>query len=212
MWGRTYIEDLEREFKTDKMRDKRVFHDLNIRVQDPEELRRHSIEILSDNGYHVSLNEMTEFEDNTEFEGLFRGGRLKPLKTIIKGVKTNPLGPRYPLIWKVMIIIGIISVIGVFLPYPELNHDLLFWVSIIAIFTGFFVYLIKENAALTLWIKMVGIYDAEGIKADVRLIISADADKERKDMLSRLKEDVSYIYDDLARRYIKDVKPEERIV
>ncbi len=210
-WRRPYVEDLEKEFKTDKLRDKRVFHDLNIRVQDPEEFRRRCVETLTDNGYRISLNEMTEFE-STEFKNFFRGGRLKPIKSIIKGVKSKSIGAKYPAIWKILLTVFVIALIGYFLPYEELNKDLLFWTTMITLPLGLMVFLMKESVKSMAWVKMVGVYDVEGLKADLRVVISADTDKDKKEILNKLKDDMSYVYDDLARKYMKKVKPEDRMI
>jgi len=211
MWGRPYIEELEKEFKTQNLRNKHILHDLNIRVSDPEEFRRRCVNTLADNGYKVELNEMVEFED-PEFKTFFRGGRLKPIKNIIKGVKEQSIGARYPLLWKALILLGLVCLTTYFLPFEELNKSLLFNLTIILLLLGLSVFLIKESASSYIWIKTVGIYDVEGVKADLRVLISADTDTRRKQITKSLKDDVAYLYDELARRYIKKIAPKERMI
>ena len=120
MWGKPFLHDLEKEFKTSKMRDRHVFHDLNLRVNDPDEFRATSLEYLRGLGYSVGVNEMTDFEEG-EFSNFFRGGRLKPLKSVLKASKITKLGSRFPFIWKLLVLVGIVSFSSFLLPYEELN-------------------------------------------------------------------------------------------
>lgn len=210
MWGRPLVEGVEKEFKTDSLRNKRVFHDLNMRVNDPEELRMTIVETLSSMDYDVSLNELTEFDD-VEFDKFFRAGRLKPVKVLVKSVKRERKGSRFPLIWKTLVIIGIVSLIAYFTPINELNKQLLFYLTISSLIIGAGLFMIKEVVKSGLWVKVVGVYDIENVKADVRLVIAAEVDK-GEDELEKLKEDASAFYNILGRKYIKETKPADRLI
>ena len=61
-WRKPFIDSIEEEFKTSKLRNARIFHDINIRVADPDELRANIIEYLRGLGFYISVNEMTEFK------------------------------------------------------------------------------------------------------------------------------------------------------
>src|SRR4030042_5788464 len=131
MWGKPFVENLEKEFKTDQLRDKHVFHDVNLRVNDPDEFRVTGIEYLRTLGYVVDVNEMSDFEESEEFSKFFRGGRLKPLRNVIKARKLSFLGSRFPHTWRLLSLVGFVAMIGYFLPYEELNKDLLFYLLIL---------------------------------------------------------------------------------
>jgi len=209
MWGKPLVEEVEKEFKTNELKNKRVFHDLNIRVNDPEELRMSIIETLTSMNYDVSLNELTEFED-VEFDKFFKAGRLKPVKVIIKSVKRERKGSRFPVLWKALILLGVLALVGYFLPVSELNKELLFYTTIALLVLGTLLFMIKEIIKSGLWVKAVGIYDVESVKADVRLVIAADIDK-GEDELEKLKEDASAFYEVISRKFIK-AKPTEQLI
>ncbi len=196
------VEKYEREFETKKMRDRRLFYDLNIRVGDPEELRSDVNELLQDMDYDVVLNELTKFED-AEMDKMFMGGRLKPLKAVIKAKKIVRKGPKFPLIWKTFFILGLVSIVISLLP-----KDFGFTGTFRYISLGFFVlaglvYLIKEKIPLVIWIKIVGIYNVQDEQADVRVVLAGDILKEDKTVFSKLEDELSEVYNVLARKYIK---------
>jgi len=212
MWGKPYVTNVEREFKTDKMRDRHVFHDVNLRVNDPEDFRVTSVEYLRSLGYIVDVNEMTEFEQDDEFSKFFRGGRLKPLKNVIKARHSSYLGSRFPTVWKLLLLVGITSLISYFLPFEELNKDFLFYTFTISlIFAGLF-YLIKKVVVSSVWVKMVGVYDAESVKADVRLIISADISESESKVFDKLRDDVAEFYNLVSHRYLRKPVKEDSLV
>ncbi|HLE05812.1 MAG TPA: hypothetical protein VI790_00510 [Candidatus Nanoarchaeia archaeon] len=203
MWGKTFITHLEGEFKTDKLRDKHVFHDASLRVNDPEEFRLTCVDYLRGLDFIVDANEMTEFEGDDEFSKFFRSGRLKPLKNIIKARRRTNIGSRYPLIWRLLLLTGIISLIGYFMPYEELNKDLLFYITTISIILSGVLYLIKKVILSSVWIKMIGVYDVEDMKSDVRVIISADTNESDLRVFDKLRDDISEFYELISRRYMK---------
>jgi len=203
MWGKPYVTNVEKEFKTERMRDKHVFHDANLRVNDPDEFRVTSIEYLRSLGYIVDLNEMTEFEQDGEFTKFFRGGRLKPLKNVIKARKSSFLGSRFPVMWRLLFLVGVISLIGYFLPYDELNRDLLFYIFTLSFISSGLFYLIKKVVISSVWVKMIGVYDVEGTKADVRVIISADTSESSQKVFDRLRDDTAEFYDLVSRKYLR---------
>ncbi|MBD3312679.1 hypothetical protein GF352_04475 [archaeon] len=205
-WGKSFVHNLEKEFRTEQMRDKRVFHDVNLRVNEPAELRVTCLEYLRSLGYVVDINEMSEFEESNEFNKFFRGGRLKPLKSIVKARKSSYLGSRFPHAWRLLFIVGLVAVIGYFLPFEELNKDLLFYT-----FTGSFIlagifYLIKKVVTSSIWMKIIGVYDVEGVKADVRVVISADTSEGAPKVFDNLRDEAAELYDLISRKYIREPK------
>jgi hypothetical protein len=215
---KTVIEKYEEEFKTEHMRNKHIFYDLNVRAGDPEELRSFSAELLSDLGFTTILNEMTKFED-VEFEGIFRGGRLKPTKIIIKSLKELDKGPKFPFAWKFFLTIGIISLLLYLVPWQWIQQSsfLLEWKNYSPWFAGIFillaliVYLIKEKIGLAIWLKIAGIYDVESEKCDVRIMISGDSEKRDKEAFKKIESDLSELYDVIAKRYVKRKEKEIKI-
>lgn len=210
MWGKPFISQIENEFKTDKLRNKHVFHDANLRVNDPEEFRVSSVDYLRGLDFIVDANEMTEFEGDDEFEKFFRGGRLKPLKNIIKARRRTNVGSRYPLIWRLLLTAAIISLIGYFMPYEELNKDLLFYITTISIILSGIFYLTKKVIISSVWVKMIGVYDIEDMKSDVRVIISADTNESDLKIFDKLRDDISEFYELISRRYMK--KADETLI
>ncbi|MCW1296525.1 MAG: hypothetical protein OH319_02490 [Candidatus Parvarchaeota archaeon] len=215
---KTVIERYEEEFKTEHMRNKHIFYDLNIRAGDPEELRSFSMELLEDLGFTTILNEMTKFDD-PEFEGIFRGGRLKPTKSIIKSLKELDKGSKFPIIWKIFLAIGIVSLLLYVLPWSLVQESTILsewksyslWIGGIFILAAIIVYYIKEKIGLAVWIKIAGIYDVEDEKCDVHLMISGDSEKKDKEAFKKLENDLAELYDVISRKYIKRKEKEPKI-
>jgi hypothetical protein len=201
------VDKYEKEFKTDRLRDKHLFYDLNIRVGDPEELRTTAVELLADSDYTIRLNEMTKFEDK-EFDKMFMGGRLKPLKSIIKAGKNVKKGPKFPLLWKIFVLLGL-----AFLALRFISPDMfggeptnnLLYAGIFFLLLSLAVYMIKKIVPLALWIKIVGIYNVEDQQADIRLVLAGDTKKKDKEAFGKLEDELSEIYSVLARKYMKKI-------
>lgn len=207
------VEKYEEEFKTQTMRNRKLFYDLFARVGDPEELRAHCSQILDTLEFKSPLNELTKFEESTELEGMFLGGRLKPVKGIIKAIKEVKRGSRFPKLWKILLLLGLISIILFISPslIPQslsFKQEYFLYGGISLILLSILLFLIKEKIHLYTWVKIVGVYDIESEKADVRIVIAGDCDKKDMDAFSKLEEDVSELYNELARKYVK--KKEEK--
>lgn len=216
--GKTVIEKYEDEFKTDRMRNKHIFYDLNVRTGDPEETRAYSAELFKDLDYSTVLNEMTKFED-AEFEGIFRGGRLKPLKSIMKGVKEFNKGVKYPLVWKLFFGLSVLSILLTFakslvenIPILAAWSDFGWYVAAVMLIVAFIAYQVKKKIGLALWVKLAGIYDVESQKADLRMIIAGDCAEKDKEAFMKLEDDVSEFYNVVARKYVKRKEGEAAVI
>jgi len=201
MFFKSRVEKLEDEFKTDKLKNKYMFYDLNIRAADPEEVRTFSSEVLQELGFYPILNKFTKFED-VELEGIFTGGRLKPVKSVIKGVKKVKRGPKYGLLWKLLSLIGIGLLIYYLIPGNVPNYQVLY-LSILFLLLSLFVYMIKKTLVLEVWVKLAGIYDVSSEKSDLRVIIASDAKDRSRESFKILEEDINEFYNELASKYVK---------
>ena len=212
---KTIVEKYEDQFKVKKMQNKHIFYDLYSRVGDPEELRRFVGELLQDMDWKTTLNESTSFED-ADMEGIFRGGKLKPFKTIVKSYKTHKKGPRFPWLWKLLALIGVFF-LGTYF-YTLINTDVtwttniknwILWMTPLWFAGSIAVYSIKETVRMALWVKLAGIYDIGSEEADLRIVISADAEKRDKQAFNQLESDVAEFYNVVARRYVKKTEREK---
>lgn len=209
MFGKKTIEKYEDEFSVDNMRDKHLFYDLNIRVGDPEEVRLRTAELVGDMDYSILLNEYTKFED-VEFENIFRGGRLKPIKNVVKALKKVELGTRFSFLWKLFALIGLVMILIYFWPQPGINKTNILIITITSFVIGIILFLIKKTAELDVWIKIAGIYDVESGKADIRLLLAADATD--KGIYKKIESEVGEMYNELARRYVSKEPPKEKVI
>ncbi len=205
----TIVEKYENQFKVKDMKNKHIFHDIYTRVGDPEELRGFIVELLQDSDWKTSINELTKFEDE-EMEPIFRGGRLKPIRSIIKAFKQIKKGPKYPWVWKLFFLIGA-GFLGLYL-YALMvpnnwNMNLILEVTPVWFILALIVYSIKETVSLAMWVKISGVYDINDGNADVRIVLAADADKKDKEAFDKLEEDMSEIYSVLNRKYVPRKKP-----
>lgn len=208
---KTIVEKYEDQFKVEDMQNKHLFYDLYARVGDPEELRGFTVEILKDMDWKTSINELTKFEE-MEVEGIFRGGKLKPIKNIVKSFKELKKGPKYPWLWKLFAIIGIVF-LGLYF-YTMINtntgwnSDLIIKTTPVLFILAILVYMYKETVQMAIWVKIAGVYDIASEEADVRIVIAADAEKKDKEAYEKLEADVSEFYNVLTRRYVRKVKRE----
>ena len=205
---KTIVEKYEDQFKVKEMHNKHMFYDLYARVGDPEELRKTVLELLQDTDWKTSINEMMKFED-TDTEGIFRGGKLKPIKSIVKAFKEVRKGAKFPVIWKSFFFIGVGLLLAFIytLAFPtNWNSNLLIMASPVFFVLSLLIYSIKEVVALAMWIKISGVYNITNEEADVRLVISADADKRDKEAYDKLEADMAEIYNVLARKYVSNAK------
>jgi len=106
----------------------------------------------------------------------------------------------------------LLSLVGYLLPYVELNKDFLFYTTILSfIFSGFF-YLIKRVVVSSVWIKIIGVYDIEGVKADLRVVIGADTSEGSIKVFDKLRDDVAEFYDLISRKYMKKVALKDKLI
>ena len=203
---KTLLGKLEEQFKVKEMQNKRLFYDLFARVGDPEELRGTIMELMQDLGWKTSVSELTKWEE-PDTEGIFRGGRLKPVRYILKSHNTVDKGPRFPLIWKLFAVIGVIFLAFYFYTLVDQaggwNSDLIIKITPIWFVLAILVYLIKERVSMALWTKVSGIYDINSEEADVRIVIGADAEKPDKQAFDKLESDVVEFYNVLTRKYVR---------
>ena len=111
---KTITEKMEKNFETKRMENREVFHELNIRGQDPELLRTQVLELLEAMDYDITINKFAKFDDS-EFENIFQAGRLKPLRAVLHAQKKVQTGSRFPIIWKPLLALSIISFIAYFI-------------------------------------------------------------------------------------------------
>lgn len=208
---KTIVEKYEEQFKVEQMQNKHLFYDLYARVGDPEELRGYVVETLQDMDWKTTLNELTKFEE-MELEGIFRGGRLKPIKTVVKTYKTLKKGARWPWLWKLLFVTGCIFLGFYFFTLIDTaggwNSDLIIKVTPVWFVLAIMIYMIKEQVAMAIWVKIAGVYDVASEEADVRIVIAADAEKKDTEAYEKLEEDVSEFYNVLTRKYVKRIKRE----
>jgi len=212
MWGKPFVTHLEDEFRTDKLRDKHVFHDVNLRINDPEEFRMTCVEHLRSLDFIVDVNEMTEFEEGGDFDKFFRAGRLKPLKNIIKARRVKSTGSRFPVMWRLLLLIGVISLISYLLPYDQLNKDFLFYVMTFSLILSGLLYLVKRVVTSSVWVKIVGVYDVESMQADIRVVVSADTSESELRIFDDLRDDIAEFYDLVTRKYTRESSAKEVLV
>ncbi len=210
MFFKPRVEKIEDEFQTNKLKNKYLYQDLSIRSGDPEEVRVFSSEIMQELGYFPILNKFTKFED-LEMEDIFRSGRLKPVKSIIKGIKKIRKGPKYGLLWKLLAVVGIFSLIFYLYLLPGGNTTIqLLLFSIITMVLASLIYFIKRTLIMEVWLKISGIYDVESEKSDLKLILAGDAREKTRDSFRILEEDVNETYNELASKYVKHKEKTEK--
>ena len=207
-FGKPRVEKLEKEFETDKLKNKYLFYDLNFRAGDPEEVRSYSAELLQEMEFFPVINKLVKFEDS-EIEGLFSAGRLKPVKGVIKGIKKVKKGPKFPILWKLFAILGF-AMLMLYL-YPDFNsNQQLLWFSVIFLSIAFVIYLFKRVLVMETWVKLVGVYDIESEESDMRIIIAADSKDKTKDSFKILESDINNFYQEIAARYVKPKPKKEK--
>jgi hypothetical protein len=207
---KTIVERYEGQFQVKEMKNKHLFYDLYARVGDPEELRSFVHQLMQDMDWKTSIDELTKWEEE-DTEGIYRGGRLKPIKTILKSHKEIIKGPKWPWVWKILAAVGIgflaFYLYTVFnfeaqLRYSDIQNIVLaatpFWFLGAIMF-----YMIKEKVNMAIWAKIAGVYDVSSEEADVRIVLAADAEKADKQAFDKLEEDLSEMYNVLSRKYVK---------
>lgn len=205
---KTIVKKYEDQFQVKEMQNKHLFYDLFARVGDPEELRSYIHRLMQDMDWKTSINELTKWEEK-DTEGIYRGGRLKPIRTILKSHKEIVKGPKWPLVWKILLAVGI-GFLGFYLYTVfnveaglRFNKNLILMITPLWFLGSIVFYMIKEKVHLAVWAKIAGVYDISSEEADVRIVLAADADKADKEAFDKLEADLSEIYNVLSRKYVK---------
>ncbi|MCL5009426.1 MAG: hypothetical protein M1433_00360 [Candidatus Parvarchaeota archaeon] len=205
------IKNYEKEFDTDKLESHHVFYDLYIKSNDPQELRNGVSESMTDMDYKILLNEMSKFDDS-ELEETFRGGNSKPIRVVIKSLKDNVKGSRFPILWKVCAVLAVLLLVASFALYSnqiytnltsfkdQTSAYILYGMIVFFVFTIIFL-AIKKVVPIFLWAKIIGIYDPTEQSANVRVVLSGDCEVKDKDSYSKLENDMSELYSELSRKY-----------
>lgn len=200
------IDKRERQFKTNRMRDRDVFYDINVRGGDPEEVRTFISELMHEAGFVPDINELVQFEDN-ELEKVLRGGRLKPIKSLIRGKKTVTSGTKYGLLWKFLAFLGTLSLLIYFadglINYQLTNQNMFVYSAAVLLILAILVKSVKERVGLSMWVKIVGLYNVQDESSDVRIILSAEAKKGGENVQNTLKGQIVEIYDVIANKYAR---------
>lgn len=203
------VEEYEEEFKANKLKQKHIFYDLYITTGDPEEMRAYSSELMDDADYNININKLTNFDD-VEVEGIFRGGKLKPLRGVIKGIKSYEKGVKHPLLWKFLVALGAVSFLLVLLLKTQLPYPEMFYLGGgLFLALGFITYMIKEKIDLTIWLKIAGVYNIDEARADVRVVLAGESAKKDKGAVNVLDDDINEIYQVIAKKYIKNNAPKQ---
>lgn len=212
------VEEYEEEFKANKLKQKHIFYDLYLTTGDPEEMRAFASELMDDADYNININKLTNFDD-MEVEGIFKGGKLKPLRGVIKGTKSYEKGVKHPLLWKVLVALGVLSFLLVLIfktqiPLPggfSFDPQMFYLTGGIFLILGFIIYMLKEKIDLMIWLKVAGVYNIDEAKADVRIVLAGESEKKDKGAINALDDDLNEIYQVIAKKYIKKGQASEKI-
>ncbi len=199
------VERYEEEFKPENMKKRRVYYDVALRVKDPEETRVYAARLLENEGYGISINKLSKFEELEE--DIFTGGRLKPIKGVMRGDKYVDFGMKYPLLFGLLLAISLASLIYSY--FHNWERSSLIFCLFFAIF-AILVSLIKEIVRLTVWIKIAGIYDPSQEKSDIKVTMAGDVSKPIKRAEEKIKEDLENIFRIFSSKYLKEIPEEER--
>ena len=212
MWPfeKTFVEKVEKEFNTKDLKNKHIYYDINIRTGDPEAFRSVSAELISDLGFTTSVNKITEFEDS-ELEGSFQGGRLKPVRAIIKATKIITKGSKFPMTWKILAVIGIVLALIKYLLFPD-SGEILYYFSSIILAVSLIFFLIREKIFMAIWFKFAGIYNIENQEADIRVILASDCSEKDHEVFKKLESEISEIYNVISRKYVRRKEETKTIV
>ena len=203
------VEKNEENFNTKKMENRDVFHELNIRSGDPELLRTQVLELVEDMGYDVIINKFTKFED-AEFENVFKAGRLKPLRAVLNAEKNIETGSRFPWLWKLAGVIGIILCLVYFVPQSFFDNfsisvsNYYFGIAgIILLLVSLALWLMRRIDTLRIWFKASGIYNVEDNTSDFRIIFSGETTSTEKSVARKLDDDITELFAIISKKYVK---------
>ena len=183
------VEREENEFKQDELKDKRVYYDINVTTNDPEEVRSRIANLLLSKDYKPVLNKLTKFEELSEFGDLFTGGKLKPIRGILKAKKTFREGRKFSKLSFILLLIGIgLLLFYFFIGVNSLTNDLInLYLSITGgIFVVSFLLLAYKEKITNL-----------------RVVLTGDLSKPVEETIVKLEDDLSDIYGAIASKYVR---------
>lgn len=211
--NKTNVEKIEKNFETKKMENHEVFHELNIRGQDPELLRTQVLELLEAMDYDITINKFAKFEDS-EFENIFQAGRLKPLRAVLHAQKKVQTGSKYPWLWKLIGLIGLISLTTFILPNESisalnitLNKTYILILSLALLLTSVLIWISRKFDTINIWFKSSGIYNVEDKTSDFKIILSGESTS--KILKSKLDNEITQVFSLISSKYVKS-KDEEK--
>jgi len=211
---RTNTEKIERNFETKKMENHAVFHELNIRGQDPELLRTQVLELLEALDYDITINKFAKFDDS-EFENIFQAGRLKPLRAVLHAQRKVETGSKYPWMWKIFGIIGIFLITSYLLPDTYLNslnillnkpYFLAF--GIISLIISALLIINRKFDTISIWFKSSGIYNVEDKTSDFKVILSGESTG--KLLKKKLDDEITQVFSAISSKYVKSRDDSEK--
>jgi hypothetical protein len=205
--AKTNVEKIEKNFETKKMENHEVFHELNIRGQDPELLRTQVLELLESMDYDITINKFAKFEDS-EFENIFNAGRLKPLRAVLHAQKKVETGSKFPWLWKLVGIFGLISLTVYMMPNDALsafsitlNKDYFILFSIAFLLISILLWISRKFDTINIWFKSSGIYNVEDKSSDFKIILSGESTS--KILKSRLDNEITQVFSLISSKYVK---------
>jgi hypothetical protein len=212
--NKTNVDKIEKNFETKKMENHEVFHELNIRSQDPELLRTQVLELLEAMDYDITINKFAKFDDS-EFENIFQAGRLKPLRAVLHAQKKVQTGSKYPWLWKLMGLIGLVSLALFFLPDSAisalnitLNKTYILILSIVLILASILLWISRKFDTINIWFKSSGIYNVEDKTSDFKIILSGESTS--KILKSKLDNEITQVFSLISSKYIKSKVDEDK--
>ncbi|MFA5303354.1 MAG: hypothetical protein WC393_02350 [Candidatus Nanoarchaeia archaeon] len=212
--NKTNVEKIEKNFETKKMENHEVFHELNIRGQDPELLRTQVLELLEAMDYDITINKFAKFEDS-EFENIFQAGRLKPLRAVLHAQKRVQTGSKYPWLWKLIGLMGLVSLTLFFLPNAAisalnitLNKTYVLILSIALLLISILIWISRKFDTINIWFKSSGIYNVEDKTSDFKIILSGESTS--KILKSKLDNEITQVFSLISSKYVKSRDNEER--
>jgi len=211
---KTNVEKLEKNFETKKMENHEVFHELNIRGQDPELLRTQVLELLEAMDYDITINKFAKFEDS-EFENIFQAGRLKPLRAVLHAQKKVETGSKYPWLWKLFGVIGVFCLALSIVPESSLislnitlNKGYILGLSVVALAASLVMWISRKFDTINIWFKSSGIYNVEDKTSDFKIILSGESTS--KILKSRLDNEITQVFSLISSKYVKSKDSEDK--
>lgn len=197
------VEKYEEEFRPEEMKKRIVYYDVSFRVGDPERVRAFLSRLFEEFDYKVIVNKLTKFEELEE--EIFLGGRLKPVRGVIKGRKKLDLGMKYP---GRVILAGFFAVLFFLASFWRNWDPFLLKLSLILAVVTFFFLLFRKGVYLNVWAKIAGIYDPSKEQADLKLTLAGDIEKYDKRAEEVLQSDMNSMFVTISDRYLRR-RPEE---